>query len=622
MSVYLYIHKPTIIWKARVSSAEDLIYPKLNINWDRETFGSYTSVRVGQTVLLGSSEGWDDLGRQRVISGASSLILPVALSSYGNRDGEIMAEVDAYITVLDEYRIWAKIPRANEKNEVLPDGGIPHTDYNQEPFPCSNPGPAIAGTASVATGKFRVTLGSNWSFQFDPTVSLNVSPVSNFSWSVPGGTYVTGSSSSQFPVVDLPPGFRYVRLTVTGDNGKAHTAYQPVFVRDPSDDANVIRHQVVSHQITPKGQELQIKLFSPLDPITYPSGMMCILWEEHPTYGRKTLFHGWHVAESTSTQSTKTARLNDITMRFVDVNGRLTLLPGFTQIMRSLQAAGAATAYQWDLARYNNILFYTWHILYWFTTALNVVDFRIDNYVLSMYEFAELGSDDQNVYDQINTLMNRVTPDHYVTCTQGGQIFLTIDPLILQSGSRAEFIPVYGTIFAKDMIDISWELNRPPKIAELISGAIKSQSDYDIVDGHEVIPTIFCLAPGEMRGQGASKTTLGSRIASDEYTLYTSEGNRYARLNSPYGPITATMTWDYWLALGANLDIAHMSFVEVLMDVYPLRPYPVSLIRCVVQQANVNYSYSETAFLRTITLTLEVETEGPPAEEFTPLDED
>jgi hypothetical protein len=643
MKTFLYIHKPKILWKAQVALAySDPEYPLNNFLYDRTSFGSPSSTKDGMTMLLGRTEGADDLGRQHLTSTPVSGVISIGYSSYGNHDGEIM--IDDYllststslnITVLEEYRVWAKIP-ALVGVEVWPEGGLPVSDRVQEPPPKANGGPAIGGTINPTSGKLRVNFDGTRSFQFSALADNNWDFVNGYNWNIKDGTFVSGTVSSSAPVVDFPPGFRYVDLTVTAANGKGHQIHIPVFARDPANDQTT-PHQVMSHSSSPKGQDLLVRLFNNLDKTLYPDGMMCIMWEEdsrwssEPVAGTKTLFYGWHVSDNAGSQVGNTGRLRDLTMRFVDVNGRLSMLPGFTQIKASLQSYSPpkSSANNWNDARYNNVLYYLWHLLYWFSTALEVSDLLVDyirgtllTFYLAQYKFIELGSEDNTLYDQVNTLLNNITPDHYLCCTNGGSLIMSPDLMIMPEGDRVDFEYSTGQITSNEWTDITVEWNRPPRVAELISGAVVSSSTYLIVDGEKVYPLAFSLAPGVARGQGAQKSTLGSRITLSQELLNACEGNRYARLNSPYGPITVTMPYAAWLDVRYDLDPAFMKEIAVsIATVYPTPLYNETFL-CVIQDITFSYSYDATGIARQVRVTLERETSGPPALTFVPLPED
>ena len=174
----LYMHQPSVILAARVNMAS-ATYPLDEITYDGVTVGSSGNVWPGMTVLLGSSAGADDYGRQRVRDYPSSSVLPVGRSSIGTRDGELTVVDNAYITVLDEFKVWAKIP-VIDGDTIYKDSDILPSDNLENPAPKANGGIGFAGTIDPGTGRITVEFDATDSFQFDPALSSALTVPNSF----------------------------------------------------------------------------------------------------------------------------------------------------------------------------------------------------------------------------------------------------------------------------------------------------------------------------------------------------------------------------------------------------------------------------------------------------------
>src|SRR5687768_5939579 len=106
---HLYIHNPEPVFKARVNMPT-VTYPVSELIFDTVTLGAYTDVEFDATLLLGTTEGADDLGRVRVRTLTTSTTIPIGRAGRGVEDGLLDVQDNAFITVLDDYRVWAKIP--------------------------------------------------------------------------------------------------------------------------------------------------------------------------------------------------------------------------------------------------------------------------------------------------------------------------------------------------------------------------------------------------------------------------------------------------------------------------------------------------------------------------------
>jgi hypothetical protein len=424
--------------------------------------------------------------------------------------------------------------------------------------------------------------------------------------------------------VRFPAGFRYVRLTVTNTAwGKSHTAVVPVFARDPANDVT-IPFQIISRELEQGGQAISVGVFKTIDRITYPDGSLALIWDGEPfaPYGRTHMqFMGWHQTDQTKTQNSRTGVTYDSVLTLVDAAGRLATLPGFPQRIERVD-----TPTLWTQTDHNTILWYIYYLLYWHSSVLDVADFILGSHILDTFEFITLASERDTLLQQAQSLVQNVCPDHLLLCNRVGQLVVEVDPMLLPLSLRISMVDVSGHIYDTEYDQITLSNNRPPRVANIDGGALLSLSDYVMVDGEPTIPTMFCKAPGTAKGQGSQSITSQNRIATSQANLNNTEGNRYARLNSPYGPITVTMPWETLAPMiepgNAQWVILHISAKQPWRAFTPPVPYSGSdfsdtiagtSVRCLCKQISVSYDYGQTGLTRTATLTLEVETAGPAA---------
>jgi len=603
-----YLHAPSVVFAARVNMAS-ATYPLDEIVYDTVTTGAYTDILPGMTVLLGSSAGADDYGRQRVRAACTSTKVYVGRSSQGTRDGELTVTDNAYITVLNLFQVWAKIPFIDtaDNNKIYKDSEIAAAGNVADPPPIANGGVGFAGTIDSGTNVVTVEFTATDSVQFDAALSSALSQPSDFLWDVEDGTITVGTITSMEITATFPAGFRYVHLTVTSDAGKTHTHHIPVFARDPDDD-DTIAFQIVSHRKTPQGQELGIKVLDDVPRATYPDGTLVMVWNDDADlvvsdpFRVHMIFCGWHQNDDAGAQAERTATLRDTVLNCVDTAGRLKTLPGFPQLVEA--AASPAT---WSQTRYPNVFYYLWYLLYWHSTALEVSDLLLGTQILNNFAFKILGSDAADLYTQVNSLANNVTPDHHLTCNRFNQLKLVVDPLIQSVASRSSSIE--DSLTDADWSHISFTYRRSPRTYKLLSYAIDSDD--------ATVTAIAAMAPGLAEGQGATYIETSERIAASQFDLNTTEGNRYARLNAPYGLFTIVVPFE---RLNANVDPANLSWVRltVASGNAPQRELPITNQRGIVQEMNIAYDYQPTGLARTATLMWEMETSGPAAVTYTP----
>ena len=227
----LSIFTPTAIMKCKVNNASaarnDYVIP-----YDTVTTGSYTGVEAGMTMLVGSTDGAEDLGRIRIRSVDASEFT-VAENSY------IEWADDVFITVLRYWEVWPIYPRiisdpANAENTIwYKDYDIPYSNQNTilGSLPCAGPHRAMFLDSATGTASIYYT-ASGTHHVLDNAFSTH--------WWFEGGTPTGSDVYSPGLVKYGDPGDYVTRLIVSGSNGSVDTTYRYVSIYDrPEHGVNV-----------------------------------------------------------------------------------------------------------------------------------------------------------------------------------------------------------------------------------------------------------------------------------------------------------------------------------------------------------------------------------------------
>jgi hypothetical protein len=595
--------QPDAVFAARVNQSA-FTYPMTSIEFDGVTTGAYTDINDGMTVLFGSSAGADDYGRTRVRGAADSDTINIARSSIGIHDGEITGTDDAYITVLNDYRVWAKIPYIDDNDESFKDE-IDWSDETTDIPPVANAGAAVFAT---------IDGGSIITVDFDSADSFAVATgaaLSSYLWDVDDGTITVGTSTSSAITATFPAGFRYVSLTVTDDNGKSHTTRVPVFARDdtPGADDTIDVFQIASHRITPMGQEMSLRIIESIPESTYPDGTLIIVADGEPASASdrsNLLMVGWHQEDPADIGVERTGILTETTFKVVDVTHKLDTLPAFP-----VSVEIANTPDKWEQMATPNMDKFIHYILQWHSTALDVADFTWSGTGTTM-DFAILGTEGQSLYDTVQRKCLAIVPDYHFVCNTAGQMAVNADPILQETTDRTATIQ--ATLTEADWADIRYEYNRPPRVYWLESGAaIAGAATPDATEGK------LARAPGLAPGQGENMITHGEQLAVSQNTLNKCAGHRYARINSPNGKYRivfaegstksiepANMTWVKLTITAAHAAQRGLAFTEE---------------RGLPSELNVRYNHTRTGMIRTVEMLWERETTGVPAVTYIPLED-
>ena len=611
--LHLYIHTPVPIFKARVNMSGTISYPVARITYDGVTLGSFSDVAFDATLLLGTTDGADDSGRVRVKSVPSSTQIPISRSSKGIEDGTITIQDNAYITILDDYRVWAKIPYFDLVAGVdYKDGDVPPGDYNEEIPPVANTGPGFADYIDLDTSVITVQFpkgGVDLSYAVSEGATIT-----GYAWDVKDGTITVGDADDAVITATFPAGFRYVGLTVTDSNGKSHSARCPVLAINTAADPT-IKSFSVQQRLEVKGQTLDIQIHDELPRATYPDGTLVMYWWDSassPGSRDHMKFIGWLDKENYSVGRNKVGLARSATLHCIDVCGRLSILPGFAQALERVPSDSL-----WSFMPNLDISKSLFYLLFWHSTALNIADFILPENG-DAYNAMRIDAVGASLFDQVNNQAQKIVPDHYLTCNSQGQMIILEDWNLIDEDDRPDPEPV---ITEAEWNDISMEYNRHPKVHVLRSGAILASTDFVEEDGVEVIPLVFSVAPGDAEafGQGLSEQVESEGLALSQDALNKSEGHRYALLNSRFGDFTLQdpTGYNFW-----NYEPALMKRVQLNISASKAaqRGLPFTTANGQVKSIDIRYNVNKKGMSIVPSVTWKKEEVGYPAVTHVPED--
>ncbi|MCC6454211.1 MAG: hypothetical protein IT328_04660, partial [Caldilineaceae bacterium] len=607
----LYMHAPEIVFAARVNMTS-VTYPVQDITYDGVTTGAYTDCTPDMFFTLGSAAGLDDYGRGRLRAMPTSSILKVGRASQGTNDGELDVVDDAYITVYDDFRVFAKIPYIASDGTMYKDADMPVLDRTEQPPPVANTGPGFAKTIDPVTGTIVAFFPGS-----DSIAIADGATIVSWAWDIKDGTYEFDTTATDADIfASFPPGFRWVALTVTDSNGKTHSARCPVFARDPDDDACVQSWQPVKYSRSQAGVRFDFRIVEDLPRSTYPDGALVMCWKEgnfEPQSRLQMIFTGWHQSDKVTARSTETALLRDTTLECVDVMGRLDALPSFSQSIEVPLEGETVTWYHMPAATVDKYIHY---LLQWHSTALDLADY-FPSGTGSDYPFVIFQSNEgQNLYQQVNWRARSIVPDHVFTCNRLGQLQVIVDPMLQDVADRTTTIQ--GSFLEQHWSDLEFTYTRPPRVSRLLGSALVTQSAWILVDDVKTLEDpVFSVAPGSAPSQGTREVTQGEQLAQSQAALNAVTGHRYARLNARHGPIRlspasgddqniepADMTWVYLYFSDDTAPQRGLSFDSSL---------PTGALRALPLEVDITWRFSETGATQDTTITLELETVGRPA---------
>ena len=597
MTMRLYLLQPATVFAAVVNQTS-FSYPLTSVEFDTVTTGAYGDLQPGMTVLFGSSAGASDYGRNRVRIAAGSTTLYIGRTSRGVRDGEADLVDGAYITVLNDYRVWAKMPYIDDDGVSVKDE-IEYTDENENNYPLANAGGPVFAT--IDSGIITV--------DFDAVFSLPIAPgatITGYLWDVDDGSITVGVATDSAITATFPAGFRWVSLTVTDSNANTHTARVPVYARDATSDTTIGSWQIRRHSIKAAGQRMTVRVLDSIPEGTYPDGTLAMVADGEPASAAdrtNIMFCGWHMEDPADIGAERTGILQSVDLALVDVAGKLDKLPAFPT---SCQIAN--TPDKWEQMTTPNIDKFIHYILQWHSTALDLADW-FPSGVATTYYFSILGTEGQSLWDTVARKARAMVPDRHLTCNTLGQLQIVPDPILQEVGDRTA--TVQATIGEDDWADIRYQHIRYPRLHWLRSSAVLVNDDIDDIAG------VFSLAPGDTPGQGENERSHGEQLAESNTTLNLCAGHRYARENAPESLFTII------LAEGADQGIepADMTWVQLTISTATAaqRGLNFTTERGLPHELSIRYNHGRTGITRTVELKWEREIVGTPAVTYVPV---
>lgn len=533
VSTYLYLLNPDVVLTRRVNQSS-FTYPVVELTYDDPDggVGDYTDVEVGQTLQVLSSAGiHKGFARVKSITATTLGIGPVSR-------GDITFEDNDRLVVLNDFRLWSKIPHINNL-------GIQFKDYDRvflavsaQP-PVANAGPWYARQINADTNVITV--------DFDGTSSFAVAEgasISTYLWDVRDGTIIAGSTGSSQITATFPAGYRWVSLTVTDSNGNSHTAYTLVVA---ADENTALRAAVT--QLNGSLESGWTAGFQVLeaDVSEYPLGTPVICWAEEK-YGSTAgslngyagrahiKFCGW----LTDDQTLIAPYTSDWAITAQNAYGVLQGLPAFSQTTE--RAASPASWYQ--------VAALTWwrhvhYLMMWHSTLLDVCDVERPAFFTS-YDILRLDADAGTVTDQLKfaaeAVAARFTIDHV------NRVYFRRNPHLMNTSDRSSLTTIV-TLQDTDWVDrLDIPTRHRPQVNVIFGAAVIASA----------VEAAACkaAAPGTTPGQGGRQDSVDRWLVASQSDLNERLGRLYAlqNIDEPRLPITvlngglvADPAWQEWI---------------------------------------------------------------------------
>lgn len=600
----LYLLQPDVVLKARVNLA-DASYPVAVIPYDGVSEGSIDDVRMGMTVLIGSSDGAWDRGCIYVRADADGVIgglttINIGYCSRGSRRGEVELVNDSYITVLDTYDVWKRASRFVEGEGNYKDYELDGLD----PLPVAQLG-GIGGLASmgiVSGGVLTLSFDSSGAYATAPGAALAAT-----AWDVGDGTITVGSDTDAAITATFPAGKRWIRLLKQQVDTRYSLPRMHLVVALASESSGVQTMHRARLRLTPEGATFNCDVKERLNPANYPPGTIAIWWVreryagvEGSVTGYAVKFAGYVTGMQGYGRGTRTGWERGTTLTAVDVAGRMAMVrANASSLMREDTVTNSNQVVGANLDRY------AWWLLSWHTTVPLLTDFTWRGVDHPFTAFSSAGGDFYRAVDGVCRAAGmRLTMD------SRGRLAMVDDPLLRDEGERTD--TVLQTLAPGDITRIDRVAKPYPAVGMMrATAALESTipASYYDDDAHDAPPEVHGKAPGDVDGQGAGTAQNGEPwLVPHVSALYARLGHALKRQNGDEDALKIA------LAHGGDggIEPARMAWVEVSTDDDTVGWGDPALTdeRCLVLATE--YQFDDAAGTMRQTITVERETFGTP----------
>jgi hypothetical protein len=227
--LYMAIHDPAIVFTARINQPAgfDTYDSVAELTWNRHggdtDVGDYGDVLPDQTLWIGSAPRGYDIGvvRMRGDLGSDHDMAATATKLYISETSNVEFANDQYLTVVDDFDLWARLPRATAAEEFA-DYNVDYVDEHSVTGPVPILGPDAVVWLQGGTGHVKFDASDSWAADGEAIASTD--------WTCVGASF--DDDTIPAPTITFTSAGTYRVSCAIMSNGVTFTAYRYVFVYD------------------------------------------------------------------------------------------------------------------------------------------------------------------------------------------------------------------------------------------------------------------------------------------------------------------------------------------------------------------------------------------------------
>lgn len=510
--LYLAIHTPATVFSARVNQSFFSTDRVTSVTYDGVTFGAYTDILPGMTVYVGSAAGLYDLGMCRVRKSPTGSVL------YIGESGEIPWANDLYLTVVDEFGLWAR-HLITSGSTIRMDYDVSYSNQHAVCAPVPVMGPDMVVWLDGATVSVSPTAANSW---------VPGSTISSYSWSAPGASATANLTAAQPTITYNAAGVYRIACQVTSAEGAITTGYRRVFVFSSATmPVQAFTLQGCAGDAESGGWSFSVEMYDQAALSLVRDRAKVILFARDwygntegrigPVAGAENVIcAGWIAGEEIVWKP----ETGSATFTVHGPAHWLGKVDAFPTGLRHVSSAPTTWLQMQNLTVDKTL----WHLWTWRSTASIVMDcYPSSDTRLATALEAPAGS----LWMQMQTIAQQSILARPL-CDRYGRLFVETDTQYLATADRSA-IPVVMDITRAD-----WDADEGVRIERRTAGEVSRVELSGIYYNATTSQPLFSHAPGKTMGRFGAVESLDRMLLSGQTGANTLAGNVLAQRNNPY----------------------------------------------------------------------------------------
>lgn len=543
--LHLSIFQPTVALQCQVNDAA-IARGERTITYDNVTSGSWQNVKIGATLLVGSSVGERNVGKVRVKSITSSEI-EVAENSHINWAN------DLYLTILNYFDVWPIFPRiiqdpADAESTIwYKDYDVAYTNQNENLGAFINIGPHRAAFIEPETNNALLYYSASGTYALGNAIT-------SYKWTFEGGNPSTSANNTPGDVAYTGSGHYLTTFEASG-TGWVETAYRYVSIYDrPNAGVNIPTEKwTLSNLSGSRGEGGWRATVTVFEPITVHEGSVVVFFADE-WYGSTKKSLGGNAPNAEKIKFVGYVMNNSIRYNYKESSVSFEI-GSITQIMKemvgfAIELQSQASPSTWYEMPDVNGKKATYHYWKWHSNVIQLADIQWigDDYLIQYFD-----SDRESIFDAVDNLL-RTSYLGSVVSDRQGKIFLEIDAFV-QANATGTFTPLFT------VNDYDWM--ETPEVTEQRYPPL-SYAEYNGIAYSGVVTGSYTPLMSEVPGtapayRGGLDRRPGFAVLGQD-TLNQIVGNVFAHENAQYPNIDIPFKGNY-----SNLDIAPQEALNIVI---------------------------------------------------------